>query len=280
MSSKAGSKPVVRKTPVVEGVGRYATYIRRIFKNVVEDLKERKQVDIAVDMHISGQSLIVIDQMIHHTLEQIMQSANRLRLIAKAKTLSGKHIKAAVELLRRSAPKENDLQSAMIKAAESAYDKVKTHAKQKEKSSSKKKPEKVEVAAGITLSVSRVRREMKVFTEGCSCRFASSAGVYLAAMLDKLVRGILVFSIISAKHNKRKTVSTAHIKVAVRNNAELDNLFARFIFSLGVQSHVHIAVLTKKQGGLRPNPKRKSKKDAEKKPKRKSKKAAPKKSKK
>lgn len=263
MSSKSGSKPKVRKTPVVDGVGRYATYIRRIFKQVSAELK--------LDMHISGQSLIVVDQMVHHTLQKVMESANRLRLIAKAKTLSGKHIQGAMNLMRQSAPDpKGDIQSQLINAAVRANNAYKTKASGN--------GDKVEVVAGITMSVSRVRREMKVFSEGCSCRFAASAAIYMAGMLDELVHEVLELSTKAAADNKRKTVSTVHIKLAIRNDPELDLLFERFVFTSGVQPHIHKAILlTKKKGGLKSNPKRKSKSAAAKKPKRKSKKAAPKK---
>nr|XP_060625748.1 histone H2A, sperm-like isoform X2 [Anolis sagrei ordinatus] len=90
--------------------------------------------------------------------------------------------------------------------------------------------------AGLQFSVARVARYLK--QGNYAERIGVGASVYLTAVLEYLTAEILELAGNAAHENKRQRIAPRHIQLAVRNDDELNKLFA----------HVTIA-----EGGVRPN---------------------------
>ncbi len=77
-------------------------------------------------------------------------------------------------------------------------------------------------------------------------RVGGGAPVYLAAVLEYLVAEILELSGNAAKDNKRSRIIPRHLLLAVRNDAELDNMLQKIsIAGGGVIPAIHKSLLPK-----------------------------------
>jgi len=225
--SKKDSAKKHHKKVSIKGLGRYGHYIQKINKDKNKTLR------------ISGAAVTVIDQMIHYAIEKLMHNANEVRLSSEKATLSGKHVKGAFALLRHSVQLENghDLTNILIKAGDIAYAKYNTG-----KGQSGKRVRAHEICE-IGIPVSRVKSEMKLRSAGCGCRMDTSAPIYMASAVSALATLLVIAAGRAATDNKRKLISTVHLKLALRKHAQLDRFFDKFVFTAGVQPHIHKALL-------------------------------------
>jgi histone H2A len=101
--------------------------------------------------------------------------------------------------------------------------------------------------AGITFPVGRVHRHLR--NGRYAKRVGSGAPVFLAAVLEYLVAEVLEISGNAARDNKKKRIIPRHIQLAVRNDAELNKLFAKVTIAHGgVLPNIQAALIKKKKG--------------------------------
>ncbi|XP_061482823.1 histone H2A, sperm-like [Rhineura floridana] len=99
--------------------------------------------------------------------------------------------------------------------------------------------------AGLQFPVGRIRRLLK--WGNYAERVGVGAAVYLAAVLEYLTAEILELAGNAADKNKRKRIGPRHIQLAVRNDEELNKLFAGVtIAEGGVLPNIHAQLLPKK----------------------------------
>lgn len=98
--------------------------------------------------------------------------------------------------------------------------------------------------AGLLFPVGRIHSYLKkgMYTP----RVSGDAAVYLAAVLEFLCAEVLFLSARAAKDNKYRRIAPRHIQLAVRNDAELDELLDEAtLASGGVLPNIHSALLNK-----------------------------------
>ena len=101
--------------------------------------------------------------------------------------------------------------------------------------------------AGLQFPVGRIHRYLK------NGRFAKRLGwgaaIYLAAVLEYLTAEIVELAGNAAKDNKRSRIIPRHVQLAVRNDEELNKLFAGVtVASGGVLPNIHTVLLPKSKG--------------------------------
>lgn len=98
--------------------------------------------------------------------------------------------------------------------------------------------------AGLQLSVGRIHRLLR--RGRYSQRIGSDAPVYLAAVLEYLVAEMLELAGVAAKANRKSRITPRFLQLAVRQDAELDELLDGVTFSQGgVVPHIEKALLPK-----------------------------------
>ena len=99
--------------------------------------------------------------------------------------------------------------------------------------------------AGLQFPVGRIHRYLKKgnFSE----RVGSGAPVYLAAVMEYLTAEILELAGNAARDNKKRRIIPRHLQLAIRNDEELNNLFAGVTIAQGgVLPNIHSVLLPKK----------------------------------
>lgn len=101
------------------------------------------------------------------------------------------------------------------------------------------------VRAGLQFPVGRVHRLLR--RGNYAERIGAGAPVYLAAVLEYLTAEILELSGNAARENKKSRIGPRHIQLAVRNDEELNKLFAGVtIAEGGVMPNILSQLLPKK----------------------------------
>lgn len=241
-----------------KGMGKYSTYVYRIAVRSTDDLQRK--------LAVSGGAVAVADQMVHYLISKLMADANKARLLDKQTVLTLKHVVTAAKLLAGQIAADT---VDTIYKAESHYKKA---------TGSHNKGDKAvrsEVRAGLYLPIARVKREMVLNSASCGCKVSTLGAVAMAAAIEDILDIVFVGAGKYTVHHKKSTISTHALKLTVMGDGELDRLFDRFVFTAGVQPHLHsIVVRTTKT--LRKKSV-KSVKPAAKKPSKPASKAAPKK---
>ncbi|XP_069491735.1 histone H2A-like [Ambystoma mexicanum] len=99
--------------------------------------------------------------------------------------------------------------------------------------------------AGLQFPVGRIHRLLR--KGNYAERVGSGAPVYLAAVLEYLTAEVLELSGNAARDNKRTRIVPRHIQLAVRNDEELNKLFAGVTISEGgVLPNIQAQLLPKK----------------------------------
>jgi len=124
---------------------------------------------------------------------------------------------------------------------------VEVNTPEKLKGGGAKKPQKSgSFHAGLTFPVGRVNRKLRkgVFAD----RISTTAGVYLAAVMEYLAAEVLEAAGDSAKGYKKKRITPRHIRLAVRNDRDLNKLLGECNWQEGgVRPAIHHALLPEKK---------------------------------
>jgi histone H2A len=89
--------------------------------------------------------------------------------------------------------------------------------------------------AGLTLSVSRVGRLIKL--ESSAHRKGATAAVFLAAVLEYITAEILELAGNASRDSKKVRITPRHIKLAVLNDEEISELFKKTVLG-GESCHI------------------------------------------
>lgn len=209
-----------------KGMGKYSTYVYRIAVRATDDLPRK--------LAVSGGAVAVADQMVHYLIAKLMADANKARLLDKQTVLTLKHVFTSVKLLAG-------------KIAEDAIDsmfKAETQYKASEKAHKKgDKAVRSEARAGLYLPIARVKKEMVLNSASCGCKVSTLSAVAMAAAIEDILDVVFVGAGEYTVHHKKVTISTHELKLAVMGDGELDRLFDRFVFTAGVQPHLHSIVI-------------------------------------
>ena len=99
--------------------------------------------------------------------------------------------------------------------------------------------------AGLQFPVGRIHRYLK--KGNFSQRVGSGAPVYLAAVMEYLTAEILELAGNAARDNKKRRIIPRHLQLAIRNDEELNNLFAGVTIAQGgVLPNIHSVLLPRK----------------------------------
>ena len=102
--------------------------------------------------------------------------------------------------------------------------------------------------AGLQFPVGRVHRHLR--QARVAKRIGAGAPVYLAAVMEYLTAEILELAGNAARDNKKRRIIPRHIQLAVRNDEELNKLFAGVtVAGGGVLPNIHAALVPKKKKG-------------------------------
>lgn len=102
--------------------------------------------------------------------------------------------------------------------------------------------------AGVIFPVGRMMRYLRNGTH--KYRIGMGAPVYMAAVIEYLAAEILELAGNAARDNKKGRITPRHIKLAVANDEELNQLLRGVIISNGgVLPRIHPELLSKKRGG-------------------------------
>ena len=85
--------------------------------------------------------------------------------------------------------------------------------------------------AGLQFPVARIHRHLR--KGNFATRIGSGAPVYLAAVIEYLTAEVLELAGNAAKDNKKARIIPRHLQLAVRNDEELNQVFAGITISQG-----------------------------------------------
>ena len=85
--------------------------------------------------------------------------------------------------------------------------------------------------AGLQFPVSRIHRHLR--KGNFATRIGSGAPVYLAAVIEYLTAEILELAGNAARDNKKARIIPRHLQLAIRNDEELNQVFAGITISQG-----------------------------------------------
>ena len=101
------------------------------------------------------------------------------------------------------------------------------------------------VRAGLQFPVGRIHRLLR--KGNYARRVGAGAPVYLAAVMEYLAAEIIELAGNAARDNKKKRINPRHLQLAIRNDEELNNLFAGVTIAQGgVLPNIQSVLLPKK----------------------------------
>lgn len=202
----------------------YSSFIYRVLKQV------------SPDSGISSKAMDIMNAMVHDIFEKLSLEASRLAKYNKKQTITSREIQTAVRLVF---PRE------IAKHAVSEGTKAVTKFNDslgKSTGESKSRSER----SGLQFPVGRIHKSLK--KNGHTARVSQTAPVYLGAVLEYISAEVLELGAAAAKDNNKLRVNPRFILLAIRNDEELDALFAHVQISRGgVLPGINEAILPKKQ---------------------------------
>ena len=207
----------------------YSSYLHKVLKQVHPDTGVTKK------------AMAVMNNYVTDLFQRLASEAGNLARQVKRSTLSSREVQTAVRLV---------LPGELAKHAVSEATKAVTKFKAADRKAKKgqKKSSSLSSHAGIQFPVGRVLRHLK---KGLYApRVSEHAAVYLAAVLEYMAAELFELAGNAARDNKKTRIIPRHVQLAVRNDAELDQLIDRkmTIASGGVLPHIHTVLLPKGKG--------------------------------
>lgn len=105
--------------------------------------------------------------------------------------------------------------------------------------------------ARLIFPVARLNRQLRRMRS--APRVGTTAGVYLAGVLEYLAMEVLELAGNAAKDNKKKRITPRHLTLAIRGDDELSALFNGTISQGGVIPHIHREIVEKKKKKKEPD---------------------------
>lgn len=217
------------------------------------------------DSRITGKAMNEMNLMIHHVADKLIETCNQLMQHSKTrKTVTSREVQTSVRLvfpgeLAKYAVSEGT--KAVTKYTASKYASGPSFPPFPETQNLGNKKNKVSRSsrAGLQFPIGRVENLMRNSLHKCD-RLGGSAPVYLAAALEYLTAEILELAGNAASDDKKTSITSRHILLAVANDANLSELFKKLTLSGGVLPHIQSVLLPQKKQESTAKPKKSSKK--------------------
>lgn len=225
----------------------FSTYIYRVLKQVHPD------------QGLSGDGLVMINNIVRILLSRSMNSVNRVMISTGTKTISSREVQTSVRLLfpdELSKYAVSEGTKSVIKYNASKDD-------EPSKKSEKTAPVSRSASAGLTFPVTRVENIMRSLSN--VERVSGTAAVYMAAVLEYVIAELLEIAGRVTAESKKMRITPRHIKLAILNDAELSRLFSGVILSGGVAAYVEESLIKHKSRSTKKAPKTESEKEEPKK---------------
>jgi len=204
-------------------------------KNVIEDItltsyihKVLKQVH--PDMSITAYSLDELDILGRIVIAKIMKVCNNMAIHTPAKTLSSRDISTAVRITF-----PGELAKRAIFEGTGAVAKYTSTAKDAKGGKKVRRQH----MAHLVLSVARIERAMMLTS--LLKRRASTASVFLSAVVEYTFAEILDLAGNTAKDRKKSRISRRDIMFAIRRDEELNKMFDDVILAGGIVPELEIS---------------------------------------
>jgi histone H2A len=165
-----------------------------------------------------------------------MDNVNLLLRKNKTETLSLSETRTAVRMTL-----DGDLLKNALSYADKVVEKYRNEVKHKEKGT---KPKARSKLAGIIFPVSRIENIMRQLS--IKKRISSSSPVFLASVLQYIMRELLDLATNTALGDKKKRLSSRHVALATGQKEELSLLFKNVCLGGGVIPHIEPKILNKK----------------------------------
>jgi len=224
----------------------FSTFIYRILKQVHPDTG------------ISNKAMAIMNDFVFDQFKKILVEAENLCRMMGTNTISSREIQTAVRLvlpgeLAKHAVSEGTkavtkYQSTKDNNEEEGGKEVKEVKEEKEEKEKEEKGEEEakvgrgrrmtkwssavsrSARAGLTMPVARFLRLMR---DHWHSRVGAGAPVYLAAVIEYLIAEVLELSGNAARDNRKVRIVPRHILLAIRNDAELNNLLLNTLIPAG-----------------------------------------------
>jgi histone H2A len=234
-----GKKKIEKKsTPRREGRRRssyesFHEYVRRV-------LAERLNSKLA----ISVTARVMMNSLIDEFIRVVGITVSELLRLHERKTVTSKEISFAVRLLL-----PDELGKKANAEGVRALQRYEKSAEGGKVSGGKKGSHSKSARAGLLFPVTRVQthllRSVSVASGSRRARNGAGAGVFMAAVTEYIISEILELAAKHAMESKRKRIIDRHIALAMKDDAELDQLTHRWVIQGGVKPHIHTFLLPK-----------------------------------
>jgi len=198
----------------------FNTYISKVLHQV--------QPEIRITVNAKSQ----INAIINYLGEDIARYAKDLSLSSDRKTVNSRDIQAAVRILLTAELTKHSVSEGTKAVVKFESNKGKEDKERKTASS----------RAGLQFPPSRT----KLFIKKYSKRQSAGAAIFLAAVLEYLSAEILELSGNVARDNKKGTISTKHVLLAISKDPEIKFLLYKSHIKLQGGEFVHVLIEHKK----------------------------------
>lgn len=182
---------------------------------------------------ISKKAMAIMDSIVVTTYQKLMNEIPKLLKVANRRTVSEREVESAV---RQVYPGE--LKKYAIAAGTTAVTKFKSAT-----SGNKKNPVSKSKKADIAFPVARIRGFMRYDMR--RTHFASAADVYMAAVLEYIIKEVIQYAGQAALDLNRLRIIPRSIMLAIKGDKELRKLMTGTVAGAGVYVHLNKKLLQK-----------------------------------
>ena len=205
---------------------RLDIYISRLLKTVHKDVSIGKGAKDTLNM------------MIQYVTERILGVTQDLVQLSNRKTIGAREVQSGVIIIL-----PGELAKHSVSEATRSLGKFTGSDGTAPSSGTREKPVSKSSRAGLVFPVTRIGNFMKYKTG--NYRQGAGGPIYMASVIEYLTAELLELSGNAARDNKRKTISSRHIFLAVLNDDELSKLFEEVQISNSVVPGLHPSLMPK-----------------------------------
>lgn len=241
MSSKSGKNNTSKNKSNDKSKAKTSTLKKKRNSSEIKfDIYIKKvQTQVHPDLTLGNSSTIpIINDIIKYIISRIATESSALLRHTNKVVLSGVHIEAAVKIVY-----SGRLATEAIKRGVAAQTKFNAS---KENRESKGEKRNKAFRAGIQFGISRVSRFLYQNMKGERVGHGSSAGVFLAAIIEYTVSELLELAGNNTKDRKKVKIIPEDLIYAIRGDEELNALFPeKCIIQGGVIPYINKALIKK-----------------------------------